>query len=337
MSNIAKRFPRLALKLQATDGIQEGQKRQMPIGIQEKGVYTLPDSHQRVIPGVASADSKDRVDEIIKPDGLILDEIEKNNILLFGHDHDKMIGTVLELKKEKKRLTFKGVETEMNKSDMPGDPFAKFIFDKYFYKELHMFSIGFIPVKWIFYNAAGEQVERWWDADYLEYLEAELLEISCVTIGCNRDALTLALAEKAFGKKDTAAPFSPPVIQPNSDALIHLFADQQLKSLVDRIQSEGLTDSQSETLNGALGAFNKALGNPLSGSDTNNKEAAQELQDKLDKLSSELDEQKTANQSLLTEKAQLTTDKDALLAEMLKMQGVMMKKIAQNHGNAQTH
>ena len=98
---------------------------------------------------------------------------------------------------------------------------------------LKMFSVGFLPLEWVYHS--GKDVPENMK-DILEYVRQELLEISAVSIGCNQEALTNALRKMLV--KDKPAPFRAARISSLENS-IALFANSQVKSIVEAIEKEG--------------------------------------------------------------------------------------------------
>ena len=148
-----------------------------------KAVESAQDGELK-IEGYASTNSVDRSADVIlasawtKSNGL--NNFTQNPILLFNHNYDKPIGKVTELGTDNKGLKIKGV---ISKS--AGDVYN-------LVKEgvLSTFSVGFL-VKDADYNK---------ELDGLTIKDAELLEISVVSVPCNQDA-TFSVA-KSFDSHD---------------------------------------------------------------------------------------------------------------------------------------
>ena len=137
-----------------------------------------------VIQGMASTKDFDRAGDSISPDAWAkggLNNFEKNPIILFNHNYDKPIGRATGLK-----VTENGLELKAKISKSAPDHVAQLV------KEgiLGAFSVGF----------------RVKDADYLKETDglmikdAELFEVSVVSVPCNQ-AATFSLA-KSFDSID---------------------------------------------------------------------------------------------------------------------------------------
>jgi HK97 family phage prohead protease len=137
------------------------------------------------IDGYASTVSVDRSSDVIlssawnKSGGL--NNFKANPILLFNHNYDKPIGKVVEMGTDSKGLKIKGV---ISKS--AGDVYN-------LVKEgvLTTFSVGFM-IKDADYNK---------ESDGLIIKDAELLEISVVSVPCNQDA-TFSVAKSFDSQED---------------------------------------------------------------------------------------------------------------------------------------
>ena len=136
------------------------------------------DDDSIVIGGMASTKDFDRAGDTILPEAWAkggLHNFEKNPIILFNHDYNKPIGRATGLK-----VTDDGLELKAKISKSAPDSVAQLV------KEgiLGAFSVGF----------------RIKDADYLEETDglkikdAELFEVSVVSVPCNQ-AATFSLAK----------------------------------------------------------------------------------------------------------------------------------------------
>ena len=137
------------------------------------------------IEGYASTSAVDRSSDVIlasawnKSGGL--NNFKQNPILLFNHNYDKPIGKVVAMGTDSKGLRIKGI---ISKS--AGDVYN-------LVKEgvLSTFSVGFL-IKDAIYDK---------DADGLIVQDAELLEVSVVSVPCNQDA-TFSVAKSFDNQSD---------------------------------------------------------------------------------------------------------------------------------------
>src|SRR5210317_2005925 len=128
--------------------------------------------------GMASTSDKDRANDVIRADAWTkggLDHFEKNPIILFNHNYDKPIGRATGLK-----VTENGLELKAKISKSAPDHVAQLV------KEgiLGAFSVGF-RVKDADYIA---------ETDGLMIKDAELFEVSVVSVPCNQ-AATFSLSK----------------------------------------------------------------------------------------------------------------------------------------------
>jgi HK97 family phage prohead protease len=158
------------------------------------------DEETRVIRGIATTPSVDRVGDIIDPMG-----VKFNNPLAFlwQHQHDKPIGSV-----KFDKPTAKGIEFEATiaSTDEPGT--LKDRLDEAWQSIkaglVRAVSIGFRPIEYAFMDNGG-----------IRYSETEVYELSAVTIPANADALITtiksidAAARKEAGVPDPEIPANP--------------------------------------------------------------------------------------------------------------------------------
>ncbi len=130
------------------------------------------DEDELKIFGYASTDALDRASDKILPSAWAkggLKNYQNNPILLFNHDYNKPIGKVIMMETDSKGLKIKGV---ISKS-------AGNVYDLIKEGILSTFSVGF-QIKDADYDKA---------ADGLIVKDAELLEVSVVSVPCNQDAM----------------------------------------------------------------------------------------------------------------------------------------------------
>jgi HK97 family phage prohead protease len=123
--------------------------------------------------GIASTEHTDRHGEVIKQEGWDLKNFKKNPVLMLSHNYQELpIGKVTNIKVENKKLTFKAVFSEATQT-------AKEAYQLVQEGILKAFSVGFIP-------------RQWDEKDQNTITEAELLEISLVSIPANPHATVVA-------------------------------------------------------------------------------------------------------------------------------------------------
>jgi HK97 family phage prohead protease len=185
------------------------------------------------IAGYASTDSIDRDSDRILPTAWTrggLRNYEINPILLFNHDYNRPIGKVVEMSTDKKGLKIKGV---ISKS-------AGEIYDLVKEGVLSTFSVGFL-VKDADYDKS---------ADGLIVKDAELLEVSVVSVPANQDA-TFSLA-KSFDSQEDYHNFKKQFINGNThsdtedarEASRKTKMEETTQDLINKAVAEALAASQ---------------------------------------------------------------------------------------------
>jgi uncharacterized protein len=132
------------------------------------------DEDKRIIRGVATTPTVDRVGDIIDPLGV---KFENPLAFLWQHRHDQPIGSVKFDKPTKAGINF---EAEIASTDEPGT--LKDRLDEA-WQSIKMglvraVSIGFRPIEYAFMETGG-----------VRFIETEVYELSAVTIPANSDAL----------------------------------------------------------------------------------------------------------------------------------------------------
>lgn len=188
------------------------------------------------IAGYASTDSVDRDSDRILSTAWTrggLKNYENNPILLFNHDYNRPIGRVLEISTDRRGLKIKGI---ISKS--AGDVYN-------LVKEgvLSTFSVGFL-VKDADYDKS---------VDGLIVKDAELLEVSVVSVPANQDA-TFSLA-KSFDSQDDYLNFKKQFI--NGDA--NMAATEGARDASRKVKMDDNTqDMINKAVASALAASQKA-------------------------------------------------------------------------------
>ncbi len=152
------------------------------------------DTNTRQITAVVSTGTIDRHGEIVLPEAFkeTLPRYMKNPVVITAHQHylddghSPVVGRVVNASVDKKGLhvVIKFAETEL------GDEY----WELYSTKMQRAFSIGFIPQEWGFESIEGKKV--------LVVTKLELIEISCVAVPANPDALSRSAKNKiAFVSK----------------------------------------------------------------------------------------------------------------------------------------
>jgi HK97 family phage prohead protease len=158
------------------------------------------DEDRRVVSGIATTPSVDRVGDIIDPLGV---KFDNPLAFLWQHRHDQPIGSVEFGKPTKSGIPF---EAEIAKTDEPGT--LKDRLDEAWQSIklglVRAVSIGFRPIEYAFMDNGG-----------IRYSETEVYELSAVTIPANSDALITtvksidAALRKEAGVPDPEIPANP--------------------------------------------------------------------------------------------------------------------------------
>ena len=151
------------------------------------------------IKGSASTNGLDRAGDIIETEAWMkggLDNFKGNPIILFNHDYNKPIGRATELE-----VTDKGLEISAKISKAAGD-ITQLVKDGV----LGAFSVGF----------RCKDSEYMTETDGYKIKDAELFEVSVVSVPCNQGA-TFGLA-KSFDSMDDYRKYQKEILQANSTA-----------------------------------------------------------------------------------------------------------------------
>ncbi|MCO1981674.1 peptidase U35 [Pseudomonas aeruginosa] len=146
------------------------------------------DDGQRVITGVATTPSPDRVGDIVEPLGVQF----KNPLpLLWQHEHDKPVGTVTFDKPTAKGITFTAKLAEVLEDGKLKERIDE-AWQSLKANLVRGVSIGFRPLEY-----------SWMDDGGIRFLQTEVYELSLVTIPCNVEATINTI--KSLDRKQLAA------------------------------------------------------------------------------------------------------------------------------------
>lgn len=140
-----------------------------------QGQKAVEEGGQRILRGIATTPSVDRVGDVVDPLGV---KFTNPMPMLLHHRHDQPIGQVTFGKPTKAGIPFEAVIAQ---TDEPG-PLKDFLDSTWQQLKLGLIravSIGFRALKWA------------WIGEYegIEYQEVEVYELSAVTIPANQDAI----------------------------------------------------------------------------------------------------------------------------------------------------
>lgn len=134
------------------------------------------DGEDRTLVVKISTSTPDRSRDIVRPEGVQLDNYVKNPVVAFGHNYSGLsIGKTVEIQK-----VTEGIIAKVQFTPKGVYPLADQLYEMYKGGFMNAWSIGFIPKKWVDKEDGGRDFEEW-----------ELLEYSAVLVPDNPEALTL--------------------------------------------------------------------------------------------------------------------------------------------------
>jgi HK97 family phage prohead protease len=181
------------------------------------------DEEKRIIRGMATTPTVDRVGDIIEPEGV---QFKNPMPLLWQHQHDQPIGHTTFGKPTKAGIPFESefVHPDAVKSETLKDR-LQMAWDSVKTQLVRAVSIGFRPIEYSFMDSGG-----------IRYSETEVYELSAVTIPANADAVITtiksldAVARHEAGVPDPEIPAKPP----EQDATVRTLPVVKLASARDR-------------------------------------------------------------------------------------------------------
>ena len=161
------------------------------------------DERERIIEGVATTPSPDRVGDVVNPLGATF---SLPLPFLWQHNHDEPIGHVIEAKATKDGISFKA---KIAATDEPGKlkDLLDFAWQCIKMKLVAAVSIGFRPIKYAFIKDGGVDFEEW-----------EWFELSAVTIPMQADATITSVKSIDAGLRKAAGIPEPEIPQPEAPA-----------------------------------------------------------------------------------------------------------------------
>ena len=135
---------------------------------------------ERSITALVSTAARDRMGEVLLPEGADLKQFKKNPVVLFGHNYSQPpIGRAMWIKK-----TAEGI---LSKVQFATTAFADEVYQLYKDGFMKAFSVGFLPKE--FSDGDGKKQPR------RTYSKWELVEYSAVPVPANPEALSLAISK----------------------------------------------------------------------------------------------------------------------------------------------
>lgn len=176
----------------------------------------------RTIEFIGSTAAQDRYGDVIVQTGWELANFMSNPVIPWGHNyHEPPVAKAVEVAITGEGLKFKGQFATADEYD-----YADTIYKLYKGGYLRAFSVGFIPLAW--------EIKKDEDGSpYFVFTKCELLEVSCVTVPANPEALTLSVKEGILTAREKSLMVSQ--------------AEKLIKSLTDEDESVISTGMNDET------------------------------------------------------------------------------------------
>jgi HK97 family phage prohead protease len=165
------------------------------------------DDDKRIIEGIATTPSTDRMLDIVRPLGA---KFELPIPFLWQHKHDAPVGHVIDASPKKTGIPFKA---QLAKLDEPGllKDQLDMAWQSLKLRLVRAVSIGFNPTKWSFLDNGGIDYEEW-----------DWMELSGVTIPAQPEAVITAVKQfdRILRQEAGVAEFIPPSLPANADCMI---------------------------------------------------------------------------------------------------------------------
>lgn len=158
---------------------------------------------ERIIEGIASTPSTDRMGDIVNPMGA---RFKLPLPFLWQHQHDKPVGHVIEATSTPDGIWFKA---KLAKTDEPGQlkDLLDFAWQSIRMKLVAAVSIGFSPIKYAFLKEGGIEFDEW-----------DWFELSAVTIPAQAEATISTVKSIDAGLRKSAGRPDPEIPQPDTPA-----------------------------------------------------------------------------------------------------------------------
>lgn len=153
------------------------------------------DIKKRTLTIIGSDETVDRDGDIIRVNGWLMDNYQKNPVFLWSHNYSSIpLGATSQLirRRNPARLEFKDIRFPTEGLN----PFADMILQLYHEGIINASSVGFIPFKWNDLEKDEENRTQWRAGR--EFIKQELLELSGCAVPSNPNALQMALKGKSF-------------------------------------------------------------------------------------------------------------------------------------------
>lgn len=175
------------------------------------------DDEKKVITGIATSPQVDRVGDVIEPLGV---KFQNPLPLLWQHDHEKPIGSVVFDTPTAKGVTFTATLAKVTEPGKLKDRIDE-AWQSVKAKIVRAVSIGFRSLE-------SEQIAGTWG---VRYIESEVYELSLVTVPCNSEAVITSIKSFDVGLPAASGKKGTPVVRLGKPAGASATAVKQTKSV----------------------------------------------------------------------------------------------------------
>lgn len=168
-----------------------------------------------------TTDAVDRMQDVISADGWDLKSYLQNPVVLWGHDHDLVIGKAIDISRTGNGLD---ATVQFQPSDMPiVGPWADYAFRSGVTGFIRATSVGFRPLEWDFTEDEERGGDDWFPG--IDFQRQELTEFSVVSVPANPEALLASgVTAPDAGGKSLENPGTQPIPTSIAVARAHLRA-----------------------------------------------------------------------------------------------------------------
>lgn len=195
------------------------------------------DDETRTIEFIGSTATKDRYGDVIVQSGWELANFVRNPVIPWGHDYGMPpVAKAVEVGIREEGLFFRAQFASADEY-----AWADTIYKLYKGGYLRAFSVGFIPKEW-------EMKKDEEGYAYFVFTKCELLEVSCVTVPANPDALTLAFDEGVLSDRDKT------LMVKQAKKLIKALTPEEDSSI-----NKGMSEEQFSELKSVIGDLGESI------------------------------------------------------------------------------
>lgn len=191
------------------------------------------DVEQRTLTAYVSTNARDRMDEVLLPEGVDLTKFKRNPIVLWAHDyHQPPIGKALWIKRDGAGI--------LSKMQFANTEFAQEIFNLYKDGFMKAFSVGFIPKEAA--DGDGEKSPR------RTYKKWEMLEYSAVPVPANPEALMLAVSKGILMDEGLKSYFEMPLEEKAKEGEGMVLEPEEIKDSEKKVEEKKEEKANPELL-----------------------------------------------------------------------------------------